>query len=302
WSLVGGPVWRHDRANLVTAEIVIESPDGLSRVEFLPIFSHTWQETGLLGFGVGDNYLGSTVYPPVTDALQFLEELVLPAYRAGLVYNVISREPLPDAAQLIAQSIPGSFALVERIRLEYPFDDIALHEEFTVALQYIPNPFIAGATNWSAHTLVAIQAPATEFESTRPMLQAVGQSLQLEAEWFSQYQYVLGLAQQNGLDAIRAAGEESRIIAEANEDISAIHRQAYEETQATNDRLATEFNQLVRGVDTYGDPFGGGSLELPSNFASVHGSDSGTVILTDDPGFDPRDFFPNLNWAELQPD
>jgi len=302
WTVEGGPVWRHDRANLVTAEISVVSPDGLSRVEFLPIFSHTWQEAGILGFGVGANYLGSTVYPPITDPLRFLEDLVLPAYRAGLVYNVVNREPLPDAAELVAQSIPGSTAVAERIRLEYPFDDVDLLEEFTVALQFVPNPFLSGATNWSAHTLVAVQAPDADFEATRPVLQAVSQSFQLNPEWYSGYQYVLSLAQQNGLAAIAAAGEASRIIAQANEDIFEIHRQAYENTQATNDRLAAEFDQLIRGVDTYVDPFDGGRLELPTGFSNVYGADDGTVILSNDPGFDPRRAFPLRIWEELETD
>lgn len=107
---------------------------------------------------------------------------------------------------------------------------------------------------------------------------------------------MLRLSQQNGLEAIQAAGAASRIIADANAQISDTIMRGYEERQVITDGVSEQLSQSIRGVDTYTDPWDGGTLELPNGFEYVYASSEGSVIMTNEPGFDPIAAFPDETW------
>ncbi len=302
WTVTGGPVWRHDRANLVTGEVVVSSPDGFSQVEFLPIFSQVWQDGGLFGFGAGDNYLGATVRAPIGSIVEFLASVVLPAARSGLAYEIIAAEPLPDVANAVVAGLPNTESIAARVRVRYPFGEGPdLLEEFTVALSFTTSPALPGLTNWAPHTLFAIRALEQDFEAARPVLQTIAQSPVIDIDWFARYQYVLNLSRQNGLDAIEGAGRTSQIIAELSDETFEIYRETYRNAQAVNDQIANQFVQVTRGVETYDTPFDDAGIQLPLTFDRVYATDDGTVILSNDPAFDPATEFPGLTWEILEP-
>jgi hypothetical protein len=113
------------------------------------------------------------------------------------------------------------------------------------------------------------------------------------------YEYVLGLSLQNGLDAIRAAGTASQIVAQTNAEIFDSIASGYQERQVVNDRIFDAVSQTIRGVETYADPWDGGTLELPNGYDYVYGSAEGSVILTNEPAFDPIQAFPEQTWESL---
>jgi hypothetical protein len=300
WTVEGGPVWRHHYSNLATFEVRVSSPDGLLAVESFPLFPQVWQEGGIPFFDVGSNYLGNEVRPPIRDVGVFLGTLILPMYRGAFAPRIVARQPLPDvAAAYLSVSLPATEALAERVLTEQVVEGVPTLEEFTVVLTFTPNPFVPGAVLWTPALLFSIRAPADAFAEARPVLQAVATSAVLDLDWYAGYEYVVGLARRNGLEAIRAAGAASRIISDANVAISDAIIAGYQEQQATYDRVYDAVNQAVRGVETYDDPFAGGTLELPSGFAHAYASAEGDVILTDDPGFDPVRAFPQQTWETL---
>jgi len=294
WTVQGGPVWRHEYSNLATYEGTVSSADGFQGVQFFPIFPQIWQDGGIPFFPEGSNYLGNDVRAPITDAGVFLETLILPSYRAQFGPRIIAREPLPDVAALyVANSLPGSTAVAERLLTEHTANGVTMHEEFTIVLTFTLNPGIPGAVIWSPQQIFSTRAPAAEFEEARPVLQAIATSPVADLDWFAGYAYVLDLSVRNGLEAIRAAGEASRIISQANAEISDIIIDTYNQTQASNDRIHEAWSQTIRGVETYAAPFeGGGTYELPNGYNYVYGFEDGKVILTNEPGFDPVQAFP----------
>lgn len=300
WNVEGGPVWRHHYSNLASFEGRVTSPDRFQGAEFFPLFPQIWQEGGITFFPEGSNYLGNEVRPPIRDAGAFLETLVLPAYRGAFSPAIINREPLPDvAAAFVANSLPGTDAIAERVLTEHFVDGERMLEEFTVVLTFTPNPALPGAVFWSPQQLFSIRAPADEFEAARPVLQAIATSPVLSRDWYAGYEYVLRLSIQNGLDAIRAAGAASQIVAQANAEIFDIIASGYRERQVVNDGIFEAVSQTIRGVETYSDPWDGGTLELPNGYEYVYGSAEGSVILTNEPAFDPIQTFPEQTWESL---
>jgi plastocyanin len=303
WIVQGGPVWRHDFSNLATLEARVTSPDLRYGVEFFPIFPQIWRDGGISFFPPGSRYLGNEVRAPIRDAARFVEELVLPAYRAGFSARVIDRLPMPHVAAAYAQaSLPGTEAVAERVLTEHFVDGERMLEEFTVVLTFTPNPLVPGALLWSPQQLYSVRAPEADFEALHPIMQVVATSPIVDLRWYAGYEYVLGLSQRNGLEAIRAAGAAAGIIAEANAQISDTIIRGYEARQAINDDIFEQMSQTIRGIETYRDPWDGATLELPNGFQYVYASAEGSVVLTDEPGFDPVRAFPEETWqaAELE--
>ena len=300
WTVQGGPVWRHQYSNLATFEGIVASADGFEAVQYFPIFPQIWQQGGIPFFPEGSIYLGNEVRPPIGDAAAFLEALVLPAYRGGVGPRIIAREPLPAVAAMYVQnSLAGTEVVAERILTEHVFNGVAILEEFTVVLSFTPNPAIPGALVWKPEQLFSVRAPASAFEEARPILQAIATSPVVNRDWYAAYVYVLDLSIQNGFAAIRSAGEMSRIVTEANQAISDTIIESYNQTQATNDRIFDAVSQTIRGVETYSDPFEGGTIELPNGYNYAYASEEGNVILTNEPGFDPVRAFPAQTWETL---
>lgn len=300
WDVEGGPVWRHQYSNLASYEGRITSPDGFQGVEFFAVYPQIWQEGGIPFFAVGTNYLGHEIRPPIRDVGKFLETLVLPTYRGAFSPAILERESLPDvAAAYVRESLPGTEAVAEHVLTEHFVDGERMLEEFTVVLTFTPNPGLPGAVSWTPQQLFSIRAPADRFVAARPLLQAIATSPVVDPYWYGSYQYVLGLSIQNGLEAIHAAGAASRIVAQANAEIADLIASGYQERQTIDDDIFQAVSQTIRGVETYADPWDGGTLELPNGYDYVYGSAEGSVILTNEPAFDPIQTFPEETWESL---
>jgi hypothetical protein len=300
WLVEGGPVWRHQYANLATFEARVASPDLYRAVEFFPLYPQVWQEGGITFFPAGSIYLGMEVRPPIRDAATFLESLVFPAYRADFEPRVIETESLPETVAAVrAASLPGTDVIAERVLTEHFVDGDRMLEEFTVVLTFTAVPGLPGAVQWAPQQLFSLRAPADEFESVRPLLGAIASSPVVDPTWGAWYEYVVGLSLQNGLEAIRAAGAASQIIAQTNAEITDDLIRGYEQRQAVTDSIHEAWSRTIRGVDLYDDPWSDEIFELPVGYTYTYAADNGAVILTDDPTFDPVQEFPEVTWDVL---
>ena len=112
-------------------------------------------------------------------------------------------------------------------------------------------------------------------------------SVRINPSWLNKYLQVQQMWIQNQMQAIRSAGELSRYLSRTSAEISDMNMRAWEERQASQDRLSREFSEYIRGVETYVDPVNSRNVELPSGFGNVwtNGSD---YILSDSPGYNPN--------------
>jgi hypothetical protein len=300
WIVEGGPVWRPQFSNLVSVEGRVVSPDRRRGVEFFPLVPQIWMEGGITFFPPGTNYLGNEVGRPIRDARAYVESRVLPAHRGAFGARVIGTEALPEvAAAFAAAALPGTEVVAERVLTEHFVGGERMLEELTVVLTFTPNPYVPGAVLWGPQQLFSIRAPEAELEADRPLLTSIATSPIVDARWWAGYQVVLDMSLRNGLEAIRAAGRASEIIARSNADISEIITSGYRERQAATDRVFDEISLTVRGYDTYADPWAGDRVSLPIGYSYAYGSAEGSYILTDDPAFDPVQEYPEETWQMM---
>ncbi|UCF20121.1 MAG: hypothetical protein JSU87_01555 [Gemmatimonadota bacterium] len=74
---------------------------------------------------------------------------------------------------------------------------------------------------------------------------------------------------------------------------------AWEERQASQDRLSREFSEYIRRVETYVDPVAGRDVQLPSAYDEAWVSSSGEYILSNNPNLNPN-VGSNQSWERMR--
>ncbi|HBA85177.1 MAG TPA: hypothetical protein DCZ95_13900 [Verrucomicrobia bacterium] len=304
WTAQGGIVWRADNVIPATASMTIASPNGLAVLSLFPGQNFTWMEGGYGLFGIGDNYLGNIVMPPMADAAEFTSRILIPQFRnnvAGL--RIVQKEDLPAIAQAVAPTIqePGVQKTVRagKVRIQYESSGQPFDEDIYLVLVYSSFPAMPALTLWSTERLYSFRAPRGQLDSYAPVLQAMVSSFRLSPQWLNAFVQVQTQWIQNQMQSIRNAGALSRYISSVHEEISDMNRQAFENRQASMDRINKNFSQYIRGVDEYNNPFEGRPVELPSGYHQAWANSSGEYILTDQTSFNPN-IGSNVEWKPLE--
>jgi len=295
WQTTGGILWRHDLANLATLAMRVASPNGSEAVEFFPLTPHSWPPP--FGFAQGNNYLGNILLPPVDPAV-YVQQMILPQFRRQINARLIERQTLPEVAQALAASAQQrgyNVVKAEKVRLEYAEGETMMHEDIYCILVY--GQYSTGMI-WSADRLYSFKAPKGELDARAALFQTMVASQQINLSWFNKYLQVVGMWQQNVMASIRSAGMLSRYISQTYDEISAMNRQAWENYQATSDRVNQQFSEQIRGVETYQNPFESRPVELPSGYQDAWANAKGEYILSDSPNFNPN-AGSTQNWQRL---
>lgn len=293
WKTEGGVRWMPDRSNLATVAMRIYNPKGVEALEMLPLTPFTWTEGGVPFFPIGKIYLGNEVMPPVRDAAEFVRKVVLPRQREGVEgLRVTQTAPLPEIAAAVRETVqePGGTKRVDatRVRVEFKAGGRELEEDIYCVVVYATAAMLPGTTFWGPERLGAFRAEKGKLDGLSGLLQAMVASVRVDMGWFSKYQQVVRMWQQNQMQAIRNAGELSRYIARTNDEISAMMRESYDNRQRSQDRINERFSRYVRGVETYENSFEGRDVDLPSGYNEAWVSGQGEYILSNDPNFNPN--------------
>jgi hypothetical protein len=175
-----------------------------------------------------------------------------------------------------------------RVRIEYSQGGRLMDEDFYTAVSYTHSSILPGATLWQPQLLYSFAAPHGQLDRDAALLQAMISSVQPSLKWYAGYQYVFNLWVQGQMQSIQAAGALSRSIAQGSDQISQATSSAYENQQSAYDGIYGQLSDQIRGVSTYDDPYGGGTVQLPNDYSYAWVSSSGEYALSDSAGFDPN--------------
>jgi hypothetical protein len=307
WKVDGGVVWRANPSRPATVSIRIYNPSGVEEIGAVPDIPSVWAVTlPSFGFPQGSFYLGNEVGPPIGDAIQCLRTLILPRYSAQLPgARVVSQTPLPEMAQAWAMAnYPELQGRAEfsggKVRVEYQpqgapiqMDIYAVVGSWTVPIQGVPMTF------WGADSIRYSKAAKGKLEEQYKLFQAILYSEKLNIEWLSRYTQVKDLMVQNQMEASNRAVQLSQYLSRTNNQISDTIRRSYEQRQAAMDRTTANFDQYIRGVEEYRNPFESRSVELPSGYRNVWANSQGEYILSDNPNFNPNNGS-TQQWRSMQ--
>ncbi|MBK7715247.1 MAG: hypothetical protein IPI38_07470 [Gemmatimonadetes bacterium] len=325
WKDEGGIQWAQNMArcpqNIIQARWRARSPDGGSGIEVLPQYGWVWSDDPMqqqMMQQSAANNMACDAYPVMSPA-DFLAQMVVPRTRQQA--RVIAAEPLPAVSRAEQEGLNRTYgpivqqgylrgvrAEAGRVRVQHTLNGQPVEEWITATIATIAAPSANSAalmnggtamtaTNYQlmAYNVVGAWAPggqldrqaklfATMFASTRP-------NPQYQAA-VAQFLGTVGRIQQ------QAAMDRQRIWREAQQSISSSIQQTYAQNQAVQDRLAEQFGQTIRGVETYIDPRSNERVELVGGYTSAWSNGKGEYILSDTPGFNAATALQE-DWREM---
>lgn len=305
WKREGGVVWQFQSSNVASVGFRVLDPSSAAALEVFPVVPACWDESTLGASAHGRNYMGNFVYPPPRDALEYVRRYFVPGYRSnanGL--RIGASTPLPDVEREVAAAVrePNVEKRVHagKVRLEYEVAGTPIVEDVHVTVVVSRSPIAPTATLWSLEHQYSFRAEKERIDKVAPLLQTVAASVRLDLEWYAGYQQVLGMWRNGQMQSIRDAGELSRRISRNDDEVLASLRSSHAARQASQDRMAREFSESIRGVETYAQPFEGRELQLPSGYRDVWANARGEYVFSNDAGYDPN-VGSSQGWKRLEP-
>jgi hypothetical protein len=317
WRIEGGVRWNlplQCQAELATVHVRALAPEGDLGFEILPSRVWRWSDdpTELdywrMSAGPGNQ---CAIAPPMA-AAEFLTQSLPGTFRPP--FEVVAIEPMPEMAaalaaeaqQLAAMSTPFQ---TDAARLRVRYDEGATEEWLSAGvLQMAMQVMSSGAalqgrmamtTQYisSASRVFGFRAPAGRLDEQERLFATMVASVQVNPAWDAALnRLALNLAQIQ----IQSAAERSRIWSEATAEVSRIRMEAWENQQASQDRIAQAWSQTMRGVETFVEPGEAATVELQSGFDNAWSNGVGEYVLSDRPSFNPNLVFTNQNWTRME--
>jgi hypothetical protein len=255
---------------------------------------------------------------PVMPAAEYLRREILPKARAGA--RVLGAEPMPDLVQEVQRKVREQEQLaaqmglrvsmrwdVARLRIAYQLNGREM-EEWLAAVTFaagIPAPTFnirtgrtgqAMSYSCGAAYLFGMRAPQGQLQGMERFFMMMLSTVQEEPEWQNRVTQVIA---KMSADNSNAAMKSSQIIAQAGRQQSEIINRGYQERSKIQDSTAKQFDQYIRGVQSYRNPNTGETVELSNQYAHAWASGN-DYLLTDSANFNPNTALRG-NWTELTP-
>lgn len=326
WKVDGGVTWAQGMTrcpqNIVQVRWRARSPDGLTGFEILPQYSWVWSDDQLSAQTMQQsaaNNMACDANPLVSPA-DFLARMVLPRVRQGA--RVVASEPMQGLAQAEQQKLAGTYApMVQqgylrgyraeagRVRVQYQLGNQPVEEWMSATITTIAAPtansaalmnggvaMTASSFQVMAYNVVGIWAPRGQLDQRAKLFATMLTSLRGNP----QYAAAVGAWLRNVANIQRqGAMDRQKIWREAQDYISNSIQQTYRENQVVQDRMAEQFGQTIRGVESYVDPRTNEKVELVGGYTSAWSNGKGEYILSDSPNFNPATEL-REDWREMK--
>ncbi len=306
-------------ANMIQAQFKATAPDGITGIEIMPGYVWQWssdpsnqkiiqqQAAQKMGCEAG----------PVIGAADYLRTRIIPKMRPGA--RIVGSEPLPALTQSKQAEMETNNSMLLKagyirflkadsasVRIAYTQNGQQVEEVLSTTVEVTAKPTPNSAAlmrgqmvqsenyySMYAENVFAARAPAGKLD--KKLIATIVASTRVDARWANAVGQVLvnmGNAQ------LKGAMDRQKIWHDAQQQISATITATYQHQQAVQDRAAAQFDQVIRGVETYVNPSTGQPVELTGGYNRAFTNGLGEYILADSPSFNPAAL--NGNWTELK--
>ncbi len=309
WQFEGGCRWLLDNPGMpgvVTFQVT--NPQGAEMFSVLPNINLTWNSSPMAGMmhPIGSRYFGAEVRPPM-GIRQALREMVLPRYRGNVEgLEVLAEEPQPELPRLVKSEAPVSGGSAEggKVRIRYTWQGCPYDEDIygVVELFRAPIASMFGPSEiliWYIDYLFAFRAAQGLLDATMDLYRVMIGSFQLNPDWYAAFKSIAQSLAQRQIQRIHNIGQIGQIYAQTGSQIRQQNLNDWYARQQVYDRLATDRDRALRGVEAFFDPHRQQTVELPSGYGKAWANDLGEYILTDEAGFNPN-LESNQHWEPMQ--
>ena len=154
---------------------------------------------------------------------------------------------------------------------------------FNVMIMY-PMSGVPGSEYLSAATFPGFAMRAPNGQLDFRVAEMIRKSATPNPEWTAR------IAQHNAKITsinVKGARDRARITAQYGEEIRQMQSDSWKKYNESFDRMSRESSEAIRGVETYNDPYHGGSVQLDNTYDYAWQLNDGTYVLTDDVDFNP---------------
>lgn len=295
WRVEGGVFWR----TAATAcgkgynfDWRATSPDGSTGIQILPMEQWQWNSWGM------PDPMGCPT-AQITSARDYIEDLVRRTRPGARILDFRERTDIEEELQQFNRTTPmpmgqaQSWVDVGEALIAYRQNGVDMRETVASAVVFNvtriePSMGMPGSEAWSGATLpgYAVRAPNGSLDFR--MAEMIRKSIRSGPQWAAR------IAQHNAKIAgiqIQGARDRSRMIAQTGEEIRQMQADSWRLYNESGDRLARERAETIRGVETYDDPYHGGTVQLDNTYENAWQLNDGTYVLTDDASFEPYRIF-----------
>jgi len=323
WQSEGSTTWNiKDRGNTTQPSLRASGPDGRA-FEISPAYNWSWADDSrtLQATAQQQAQFGShpcDVLPPMSaaDYIKRVLGKVRPnAQLAGI-------EPAPKLMKLLqdnarkTEQAAAQYKLQQRVRpdvararLKYTLNGKPVEEWLIVATIItgtlgpsfnLQQGRMAQAYTYSCvASMIAERAPAGQLDFSGNFFDLLNSTYRVDPQWQARVTKGALQIQQTELKGVR---DRSAIVAKNAEDISNIQREGYENRQKTMDHINNQFDQYIRGVETFRNPDTGETVDLDNRYGHAWVNNRGEYLLSDQEGFDPNRYTKyNEDWKALEP-
>jgi len=308
WHYDGGVQWLSNSLQLTQVAFKVTHPDGITAYEVFPEFMFLYSANP----NMNAIYSQTTMVHPPVPAAVYLEQMFIPRYRGNLSrLRIIHKNQLPELAQkafmnyqnqfnqnpYLAQMGAGSNVQFDaaRVSIEYQVGKQIIEETINVIILYSSTGIV---TNWGPMRQTSFRTIKGKKNSTAAMLRVINDSYQANPLWEYKLTQVYYMMVQQQKKVLQSIGELSRYISQTNDQISDGLYKSYRQRDAVYARIADNWSDAIRGVDSHYDPINRSEIEIPTIYekAWTNGND---YIFSTDPLYDPnRSAGPN--WSPLE--
>jgi len=294
WKTQGGVVWTPQAACGLGFNFnwQASSPDGSSAIAFMP--ADRWQSNNF-----GSASQTGCPMAPISSVQQYLQAFV-EQYRSGA--RILDFRPRPDVSRQFEHlnsvtPMPGgelrSWVESGEVLIGYNTQGVEMRELISATTAFNFSRFEGGVGGSPLESLSG--ASFTNFSMRAPHGQLdfrLAEALRKAARPAPQWQSLIN-AHTAKMSSINRKGAMDRaaITARTNDEIRQMQRDSWKQYNESSDRMQRETTETIRGVETYDDPYNGGTVELDNTYEQAWQLDDGTFVLTDDPSFQPYPVF-----------
>ncbi len=316
WKLQGGVQWRvgHPCMNeAVAVRWTASSPDGNMHLDGFPTRSWQWADDPMALQSLQANQQGygrSCDVLPAYDAgefikQQFLAELGNPSIvaieRADQLARSMEEQARKNAATMQQAGVQNVAFRPTAVKARLRWSDgtegtlLCSVDQTVMYMQNYMTGGMSGNYQCQSNFRLLARYPAGQQEEAERIMATAIASTRINPGWQQAVSQVFNnVARMEQVEIAKRAG----IWREAQQYSSDLQRRTWEESQASRDRINTQWGQVIRGVDEWKDP-NGSNIELSAGYNEAWSRPDGTYILSNDPNFDPSVVYQE-DWKRMQ--
>lgn len=293
WGMEGGvfnvnPLKTNGPGNTITpkCDLTIRmDPAGKVMLHWVPSWNYadlSLSPSGWSLFPPGSVYQGMPV-KPMESPRQFLLGVLRSTRPSAAAVKVLAEDPLPEIVAAYTRRAESMNLELSRMGVSpIRFEALSILVEYTENGQRfweVLSTTIAdargGAFMWSNDDTLCLRAPAREFESWKPVLDAIRVSRKMNPEWVAAVS--------------RASGERARAALETQRYIAGVASEIVENRRRTHAEMRHENWLFISGQQEFTNPFTGETETDTSAYRYRWENSQGDVFYTDENSFDPNE-------------